>query len=93
MYAIVDRDRLRICRRCDEIVYSLEPERRGSVSYQQPSQPSRFHFCDGSELAPWDLAYQSELEYGPGKRFLGSDLTSAGIDGLMDDHGNPRSAL
>lgn len=92
-YAIVDRDRLRICRRCDEIVFPPEPEPHRTVTYQQPSQPSRCHFCGGAELDAWDLAYQSELEYGPGKRLLGSDLTSAGIDGLMDDHGKPRSGL
>jgi len=85
VYAIVDRDLLRVCTRCDEVVYPPEPERRGTVIYQQPSQPSRCQFCGGSELAGWDPAYQSELEYGPGRRLLGSDLTSGGIDGLMDD--------
>ncbi|HEY3921060.1 MAG TPA: replication-relaxation family protein [Gaiellaceae bacterium] len=93
VHAIVDRDRLRVCRRCDEIVYPPEPERRGTIIYQQSSQPSRCHFCGGSELAAWDLAYESELEYGPGRRLVGSDLTFGGIDGLMDDHGNPRSGL
>ncbi len=88
VHAIVDRDLLRICTRCDEIVYPPEPERRGTLIYQQPSQPPRCPFCGGSELAPWDPAYQSELEYGPGRRLLGSDLTSAAIDGLMGDHGN-----
>jgi Replication-relaxation len=71
VYAIVDRDRLRICRRCDEIVYPREPERRGTVIYQDRMQPSRCHFCGGSELAAWDLAYQAELEYGPGQAALG----------------------
>ena len=93
VYALVDRDQLRICGRCDEIVYPPEPERRGTIIYQTASQPSRCHFCGGSELAPWDLAYQPELEYGPGKRLLGADLTSDGIDGLMDDHGNERGRL
>jgi hypothetical protein len=93
VYAIVDRDLLRICTRCDEIVYPPEPERRGTVIYQQPSQPSRCHFCGGSELANWDPAYQSEMEYGPGNRLVGSDLTSTEIDGLMDDHGNERGRL
>jgi hypothetical protein len=88
VYAIVDRDLLGICTRCDEIVYPPEPERRGTVIYQQPSQPSRCHFCGESDLAAWDPAFQSELEYGPGRRLLGSDLTWGGIDGLMDDHGN-----
>jgi hypothetical protein len=88
VYAVVDRDLLRICTRCDEIVYPPEPERRGTVIYQQPAQPSRCHFCGGFELAPWHPVYQSELEYGPGSRLLGSDLTPAGIDGLMDDHDN-----
>ena len=90
VYALVDRDQLRICGRCDEIVYPPDPERRGTIVYQTASQPSRCHFCGGSELAPWDLAY---LEYGPGKRLLGPDLTSAGIDGLMDDYGNGRGRL
>ena len=93
LYAIVDRDRLRICRRCDEIVYPPEPERRGTVIYVDDRQPSRCHFCGGSELEPWDTAYQTEVEYGPGRRLVGSDLTSGGIDGLMSDHGNPRSGL
>ena len=88
VYAIVDRDRLRICTRCDEIVYPPEPERRATVIYEELRQPSRCHFCGGSELAAWDPAYQSELEYGPGKRLLGADLTSGGIDGLMDDYEN-----
>jgi hypothetical protein len=93
VYAIVDRDLLRICRHCDEVVYPPQPERRGTMIYQQPSQPSRCPFCGGSELGPWDPAYQSELDYGPGRRLLGSDLTSAEIDGLMDDHGNERGRL
>ena len=88
VYAIVDNDELRICKRCDEVVYPPEPERRGPGTYQTPRQPSRCHFCGGSELAAWDSAYQSELEYGPGKRLLGGDLTLAAIDGLMDDHEN-----
>ena len=88
VFAIVDRDRLRICTRCDEIVYPPEPQRRGTVIYQQPSQPSRCHFCGGSDLVGWDPAYQSELDHGPGRRLLGADLTSGGIDGLMDDHAN-----
>lgn len=88
VYAIVNGNLLRICTRCDEVVYPPQAERRGTVTYQQPAQPSRCHFCGGSDLAAWDPAYQSELEYGPGKRFLGADLTSGGIDGLMDDHAN-----
>jgi hypothetical protein len=88
VHAIVDNDLLRICRRCDEIVYPPEPERRTTVIHEERRQPSRCHFCGGSDLAPWDPTYQTELEYGPGKRFLGSDLTFDGIDGLMDDHDN-----
>ncbi|HVC86318.1 MAG TPA: replication-relaxation family protein [Gaiellaceae bacterium] len=88
VYAIVDRDRLRICKRCDEIAYPPEPERHGTVRFEDRHQPTRCHFCGASELDPWDTAYESELEYGPGKRLLGSDLTSGGIDGLMDDHDN-----
>jgi hypothetical protein len=93
VYPVVDRDRLRVCRRCEEIAYPPEPERLGAGSYRDRAQASRCHFCGGSDLGPWDPGYQSELQYGPGKRLIGSDLTSAGIDGLMDDHGNPRSGL
>jgi hypothetical protein len=93
VYAIVDDDRLHICTRCDEIVYPPEPERRGTVIYQQAAQPSRCHFCGGSDLDAWDPAYQSELEYGPGMRLLGADLTSGGIDGLMDGHANQGGRL
>jgi hypothetical protein len=81
VYAIVDRDLLHICTRCDEIVYPREPERRRTVIYQQPPQPSRCHFCGGSELAPWNPAYQSELDYGPGRRLLGR-----GRGAQRDDH-------
>ena len=88
VYAIVDRDRLRICKRCDEIVYPPERRRTGTVIYEERRQPSRCHFCGGSELAPWDAAYQPFLEYGAGNRFAGSDLTFAAIDGVMDDYGN-----
>jgi len=93
VYAIVDSDRLRICKRCDEIVTRPNPNGAETRTYEERRQPSRCHFCGGSDLAPWHPAYQSELEYGPGKRLVGSDLTSGGIDGLMDDHGNPRSDL
>jgi hypothetical protein len=88
VYPVVDRDRLRVCRRCEEIAYPPEPERLGASSYRDNARPSRCHFCGGSDLAPWDPAYQSELQYGPGRRLLGGDLTFAGIDGLMDDHDN-----
>lgn len=88
VYAIVDKDQLHVCTRCDEIVYPPEPERRGTVIYEERRQPSRCHFCGGSELAGWDPAYQSELESGPDTRLLGTDLTSGGIDGLMDDNDN-----
>jgi hypothetical protein len=93
VYPVVDRDRLRVCRRCEEIAYPPEPERLGAGSYRDHAPASRCHFCGGSELAPWDPAYQTELQFGPGKRLVGSDLTSGGSDGLMDDHGNPRSGL
>ncbi len=88
LYAIVDRDRLRLCRRCDEIVYPPEPEQRGTVIYESTRQPSRCHFCGGSGLAPWDAAYLPLLENGVDDRLVGSDLTFAGIDGLMDDQGD-----
>ncbi len=88
VHAIVDNDLLRICRRCDEIVYPPDPERRATVIYEERRQPSRCHFCGGSDLGALGPAYQSELDYGPGKRLVGSDLTMAWIDGSMDGNDN-----
>lgn len=87
-FAVVDRDRLRICDRCNEIAYPQKPERAGTGTYQERPKPARCHFCGASDLGPWDPAYQSELDYGPSERLVGSDLTSGPIDGSMDDHDN-----
>ena len=91
MYPTVDRDRLRICRRCDEIAYPAEagPRGYGSYGYLRPprAHPSHCHFCGGSQLDPWDDGYLPLLEHGATPR-ADADLTLATIDGLMDDHGN-----
>jgi hypothetical protein len=64
-YPLVDRDRLRICRRCDEIAYP--PAEPGRDQYGRPARrpAERCHFCGSSDLAPWDdPAYQTQLEHG-----------------------------
>jgi hypothetical protein len=78
--SIIDRDRLRTCRRCDEIAY---PEGLGRDRYGSPvyKAAERCHFCGSSDLAPWDPDRSAEVEYG---RF-GADLTSGEIAGSMDD--------
>ena len=64
LYPIIDRERLRICCRCDEIAYpDGEP---GRDQYGSPvRQPAfRCHFCGMSDLAPWEERYRPQLEAG-----------------------------
>jgi Replication-relaxation len=86
-YAVVDHDLLKICPRCNEIVYPPEPGRDSYGLMLQASfrEPARCHFCGGSELDPWQERYLPRLEYGGGYRPLGGDLPSSGTAGLMDD--------
>jgi len=87
-YALVDRDLLKICRRCDEIVYPPDPNQtsHGLVVYSAIyREPARCHFCGSSELDPWQERYLPQLEYGGSYRPLGGDLPSSGTAGLMDD--------
>lgn len=83
--ALVDRDRLRICPRCDEIVYPPERKRDGYVIQQGYQEPVRCHFCGGHELDQWDEARLPQLEYGGDYRPFELDLRSSGPAGLMDD--------
>jgi len=80
LHSVIDRERLRVCRRCDEIVYpdGLGRDRYGSPVYKAAE---RCHFCGNSDLAPWDSDRSAEVEYGP----AGADLTFGGIAGSMDD--------
>jgi len=63
MHPVIDRERLRICRRCEEIAY---PDGLGRGRYSTPvfKSADRCHFCGGSNLAAWNPAYQTHLEYG-----------------------------
>jgi hypothetical protein len=63
-YPAVDRDRLRICHRCDEIVYPPAEPGRDRYGSRTRQSASRCHFCANSDLAPWNPAYQTQLEYG-----------------------------
>lgn len=85
--ALVDRDELHHCPRCDEIVYPPEPRRDSygyTIQHGYPEPPS-CHFCGGHELDPWHERHLPRLEYGGAYRPLGLDLPSSGFDGLMDD--------
>jgi Replication-relaxation len=79
-YAVVDRDLLNICPRCDEIVYPPDPNQTSHslIVYSAYREPARCHFCGTSELVPWQDRYLPQLEYG-------GDLPSSGTAGLMDD--------
>ncbi len=85
--ALVDRDHLKHCRHCDEIVYPPEPSRDSYGLTIQPSyrQPLRCRFCGGHELDPWQERHLPQLQYGGNYRPIGGDLLSSGKDGLMDD--------
>jgi hypothetical protein len=86
-YAVVDRDLLKICPRCDELVYPPEPGRDSYGLTIQPSyrEPARCHFCGRGELDPWQERYLPQLEYGGNYRPARGDLPSSGTAGLMDD--------
>ena len=88
--ALVDRDRLKICPRCDELVYPPEPRRDSYGLTIRPTyrEPARCRFCGGSELDPWQERYLPQLEYGGTYRPPSGDLLSSGIDGVMDDPGD-----
>jgi protein involved in plasmid replication-relaxation len=91
-YAVVDRDLLNICPRCDEIAYPPDPNHtsRSLIVYSAAYREPRCHFCGSSELVPWQERYLPQLEYGGGYRPLGGDLPSSGTDGLMDDPDKPK---
>lgn len=93
--ALVDRDRLRLCPRCDEIVYPPEPERDGfGYTIQQSYQePPRCHFCGGHELRDWDVRHLPQLEYGGEYQPLRPDLRSSATAGLMDDPDDQEGGL
>lgn len=80
LHSLIDRERLRICRRCDEIAYpdGLGRDRYGTPIYKAAE---RCHFCGTSSLADWDPARAADTDYGP----VGADLTFGGIAGSMDD--------
>lgn len=64
LYPVIDRERLRICGRCEEIAYpSSEP---GRDQYGRPAHRAaeRCHFCGGSDLQPWNTSYQDQLDIG-----------------------------
>ena len=65
LYPVIDRERLRICRRCEEIAYpdGLGRDRYGSPVYKSAQ---RCHFCRGNDLSTWEPAREAELNYGTG---------------------------
>jgi hypothetical protein len=89
--ALVDRDLLQICPRCDEIVYPQKPKRDsyGLTIQSSYRETARCHFCGGHELDSWQERHLPQLEYGGNHRPPNGDLLSSGIDGLMDDPDDP----
>ncbi|MGH2714778.1 MAG: hypothetical protein ACRDM7_12990, partial [Thermoleophilaceae bacterium] len=82
LYPVIDRERLRICPSCDEVVYPPKPQRSTSgYTAQRYEEPPRCHFCGNStDFASWDPARAPEVEHGR----AGADLTFAEIAGSMD---------
>ena len=59
---VIDRERLRLCRHCDEIAYpDANPIRN---QYGRPLHPpaEHCHFCGGRDLAPWNPAHEPSLD-------------------------------
>lgn len=83
-FPLVDRDRLRICRYCNEIAYPPAKPERDHYGTPVHRPAARCHFCGSSSLADWDPAYQPQLEYGAAGRDF--DLTLARTHGSMDGH-------
>ncbi|MGH2998088.1 MAG: replication-relaxation family protein [Gaiellaceae bacterium] len=68
LYPAIDRERLRVCARCEEIAYpSSEP---GRDQYGRPVHRAaeRCQFCSGSSLQPWNTNYQDQLDIGATSR-------------------------
>jgi hypothetical protein len=87
-YAIIDRDLLRICGSCNEVVYPPEQQRDRSgylILSGRYEEPSRCHFCGVSDLDPWDPAYQAHLERGEMAVRAEGDLTFGQTAGSMDE--------
>ena len=64
LYPIIDRERLRICRRCDEIAYPDHEPTRDQYWSPVHRPASRCHFCGASDLGPWDERHRPQLETG-----------------------------
>lgn len=82
LYPLIDRERLRVCRSCDETAFPVGKPYRDQYGRLIDRAAQRCHFCVSSNLADWDPARAAEVEYGA----FGADLTSGGIDGSMHDH-------
>ena len=64
LYPIIDRERLRICRRCDEIAYPNPESARDQYGRPVRRPASRCPFCGASDLGPWEERYRPQLEAG-----------------------------
>lgn len=82
MHPVIDRERLRICRYCNEIAYPPAKPERDHYGSPVRRPAARCHFCGSSDLTPWDPARAPQAEYGA----AWADLTSARIDGSMHNH-------
>jgi hypothetical protein len=82
LYPAIDRERLRLCRHCEEIAYPSEEASRDQYGRLSSRAAERCHFCRTASLADWDPARAAEVEYGA----AGVDLTFGRIDGSMHSH-------
>jgi hypothetical protein len=82
LYPAIDRERLRVCSRCDEIAYPAAKPSRDQYGRLLNRAAERCHFCGSFSLADWDPARAAKVEYGS----VGADLTSGRTDGSMHSH-------
>ncbi len=64
LHPIIDRERLRICRRCDEIAYPNHESARDQYGRRVRRPASRCPYCGMSDLAPWEESYRPRLQAG-----------------------------
>ncbi|HUZ15267.1 MAG TPA: replication-relaxation family protein [Gaiellaceae bacterium] len=84
LYPAIDRERLRVCQYCDEIAYPDAEASRDQYGRTVRQAAGRCHFCGSGNLAAWNPAYQTHVEYGEMARFDEDDLTFAETTGSMD---------
>ncbi|HEX5247995.1 MAG TPA: replication-relaxation family protein [Gaiellaceae bacterium] len=93
LYPAIDRERLRVCRYCDEIAYPDAEAGRDQYGRTVRNPAGRCHFCGSGNLTAWNPAHQTRVEYGEPARLGEDDLTFAATAGSMNESDNEKEGL